>query len=67
MKKGIYDNCLKSVRVKGGNKDFKVDKLKVANEITNNTIDMDILDLKENIDKVVKFIRSSNDFFNETN
>ncbi len=42
------------------------DKMKVAHEITKEELDLDILDLKDKISKLVKFIRESNDIASGT-
>ncbi len=57
--KGDYENKLTSV--KGAKKNFTVDKVKVAKEVTKNSADLDVLDLKSMVKKLVQFIRDAND------
>ena len=68
IKTGIYDNCL---RYKMGKNDIwkTVDKVKVANEVASVSANFNILDLKDMVMKLVKFIHDSNDFldYRETN
>lgn len=58
---GTYDNCL-NCNSANGQKKVEVDKIKVAHEIATYPADLDILDLRQQITKLVKFIRNSNDF-----
>lgn len=57
--KGDYENRLTSV--KGAKKNFTVDKVKVAKEVTKNSADLDVLDLKNRVTMLVRFIRDAND------
>jgi hypothetical protein len=61
LNKGDYDNMLTSDNVKGAKKNFTVDKVKVAKEVTKNLADLDVLDLKSMVKKLVQFIRDAND------
>ncbi len=45
-----------------GNKDFKINKVKLAHEVVSTfDLNLDILDLKKQINKLVEFIRTSNE------
>jgi len=59
-KKGDYDNRLKLAIVGGTEKEFDMDKVKIAKEVVKKAAGFDILDLQEQVDKVVKFIKDSN-------
>ena len=61
LNKGDYDNMLTSDNVKGAKTNFTVDKVKVAKEVTKNLADLDVLDLKSMVKKLVQFIRDAND------
>ena len=39
---------------------FNVDKVKVAKEVIKNQIDLEVLDLKQRIKDIIKFIRKAN-------
>jgi predicted ATP-dependent endonuclease of OLD family len=63
-----YDNCLKIYKdVKGKTKDTskkeggRLDKVKIAQEIVKQPANLDILDLREKVEHIVKFIEQSND------
>jgi hypothetical protein len=40
----------------------KIDKIKLAHKVANHPANLDILDLRQQITKLVSFIRDSNDF-----
>jgi hypothetical protein len=56
---GQYDRCLVA-RLKGGQLRNNVDKVAVAREVAKQPADLDVLDLRERIGKLVEFIRKSN-------
>jgi len=58
--KGEYDNRLNNISVKGQRSSFKVDKVKVAKEVVKNQLDLEVLDLKQRIKDIIKFIRNAN-------
>lgn len=58
LKTGPYDNCLKYENKK--NELCSLDKIKVANKVTSVPTNLDVLDLRKMIDRIVKFIRDSN-------
>jgi hypothetical protein len=39
-----------------------VDKVKIANAVSNQSVDLDVLDLRKMINRLVAFINSANDF-----
>jgi hypothetical protein len=57
---GKYDNPLQSPEVASGDMDFKIDKVKVAKEVVKKEAYLDVLDLKEKVEKLVKFVQESN-------
>jgi len=59
--KGDYENRLTSVKVKGAKKNFPVDKVKLAKEVTKNSAELDVLDLRKMVTKLVQFIHNAND------
>lgn len=56
---GAYDNCLGYKNKKG--EICSVDKVKVAKSVTSVPANLDVLDLKKMVEKVVEFIREAND------
>jgi predicted ATP-dependent endonuclease of OLD family len=58
---GQFDHCLPYVTDK---KEVKtvIDKVKVAHEVAGQPVNLEVLDLKSNVQKLVDFIRKSNDF-----
>jgi DNA/RNA-binding domain of Phe-tRNA-synthetase-like protein len=40
----------------------KVDKVKIAHEVVKSPLDLDVLDLRKMVVRLVSFIRSANDF-----
>ena len=58
-KTGPYDRCLQYRTAKGELKD-KVDKVKVARELTASPADLDVLDLRQMMTRLVEFIQESN-------
>lgn len=56
---GAYDNCLGYKSRKG--EICSVDKVKVANSVTSVPANLDVLDLKKMVEKLVDFIREAND------
>jgi AAA ATPase domain len=61
---GQFDHCLPYVAKTGALKDT-VDKVKVAYEVAEQPVNLEVLDLRSMIQKLVGFIHQSNDF-NET-
>ncbi len=59
--KGKFDHCLPYVTKTGDIKDT-VDKVKVAYEVAKQPVNLEILDLESNVQKLVDLIRKSNDF-----
>jgi hypothetical protein len=59
-KKGDYENRLKSAIVGGAEKDLDMDKVKIAKEVAKGTAGFGVLDLEEQVQKIVKFIKDSN-------
>ncbi len=57
---GPYDKCLHYTTSKGELRD-RVDKVKVAREVASKQAQLDVLDLRQMISKLVGFIRESND------
>jgi hypothetical protein len=57
---GPYDKCLHYTTSKGELRD-RVDKVKVAREVASEHAQLDVLDLRQMISKLVGFIRESND------
>ncbi|MBI5308401.1 MAG: AAA family ATPase [Planctomycetes bacterium] len=57
---GQYDDCL-SCKTKNN----KVDKVKVARQVVNSPLSLDILDLRKMIVKIIDFINAANDFKEE--
>jgi len=58
-KKGTYDNCLKYKNESGEVR--TVDKIKVAKRVVETEDDLDVLDLRKMVQKLVEFIREAND------
>ena len=59
--KGQYDNCLKDyIRKDGSNKGAPADKVKIAREVVNIQQNLDYLDLRPMVNKLIKFITESN-------
>jgi AAA ATPase domain len=58
---GQFDHCLHYVT---DEKEVKtvIDKVKVAHEVAGQPVNLEILDLESNVQKLVDFIRKSNDF-----
>lgn len=59
-KKGIYENRLKYGKIVEDEGSPKIDKVKVAREVVKSKANLAVLDLKEQIVKLVKFIKESN-------
>jgi predicted ATP-dependent endonuclease of OLD family len=59
-KKGDYDNRLKLAIVGEAEKEFDMDKVKIAKEVAKSAAGFGVLDLEEQVQKIVKFIRDSN-------
>lgn len=59
-KKGQYDHVLPYKHSNGRVVD-RVDKVKVAHAVASNQAELDVLDLRQMVNKVVQFIRDSND------
>jgi predicted ATPase len=59
--RGDYENRLTSVKVKSGKEKFPVDKVKVSKEVTKNSADLDVLDLRKMVTKLIQFIHNAND------
>jgi AAA ATPase domain len=59
-----FDHCLPYVTEKGDIK-TDIDKVKVAHKVTEQPVNLEVLDLEAMVQKLVDFIRKSNDF-NET-
>lgn len=60
---GQYDKCLAShLDENGDEKETTLDKVKIARAVTEREANLDVLDLKEKVEKAVEFIRASNDF-----
>jgi predicted ATPase len=57
---GLYDKCLHYTTSKGELRE-RVDKVKVAREVASQHAQLDVLDLRQMISKLVGFIRKSND------
>jgi len=57
---GKYDNPLESPEVSSGTTDFKVDKVKVAKKVVKEIAQLDVFDLNEKVEKIVKFVQESN-------
>lgn len=57
--KGIYSNLLKYKRVRSL-KIYDADKVKIAHKITEQPANLGILDLQENIERLVRFIKEAN-------
>jgi hypothetical protein len=57
---GKYDNPLESPEVSSGTTDFKVDKVKVAKGVVKEVAQLDVFDLNEKVEKIVKFVQESN-------
>ena len=57
---GQFKNCLRYKTGEGELKD-RIDKIKIAYEVTKHPANLDILDLKDMTTKLVTFIRSSNE------
>ena len=57
----LYAHCLHYVNARGQIQE-RADKVKVAHKVTNYSADLDVLDLRSMITKLVEFILSSNDF-----
>jgi hypothetical protein len=57
---GKYDNPLESPEVSSGTADFKVDKVKVAKEVVKEIAQLNVFDLNEKVEKIVKFVREAN-------
>ncbi len=57
----MYANCLKRYKTKKGISNQGADKVKVAREVVKSPANLDVLDLKQMISKVVNFIHESND------
>lgn len=58
---GPYDNCLHYLTRKGEKKE-RVDKVKIAHQVTINPANLDMLDLRYFITKLIQFIDDANDF-----
>lgn len=59
-KRGDYDNRLKLAIVGGAEKEFDMDKVKIAKEVVKGAAGFGELDLEEQVQKIVKFIKDSN-------
>jgi len=59
--KGDYDNRLSEIKVNKRKRKFSVDKVKVAKAVVKNRADLDVLDLKKQVRKLVRFICASNE------
>lgn len=59
-KKGQFENSL-HYKTSTGKLIKKADKVKIAHEIVKSPVDLSILDLKQMVEKLVKFITDSND------
>ena len=57
---GQFKNCLRYKTAEGELKD-RIDKIKIAHEVTKHPANIDILDLKDMTTKLVMFIRNSNE------
>jgi hypothetical protein len=57
---GKYDNPLESPEVSSGTTDLKVDKVKVAKGVVKEVAQLDVFNLNEKVEKLVKFVRESN-------
>jgi len=57
--RGDYDDRL-VYKISGDRKQKQADKVKVANKVASGDADLDVLDLREQIQKIVEFIRESN-------
>ena len=55
---GRYDNCLNYIDENGNKR--TVDKVKVAREVVEHTANLEILDLKTKIHKLISFIHEAN-------
>lgn len=62
---GQFDHCLPYVTDKEEVKTV-IDKVKVAHEVTEQPINLEILDLESMVQRLVNFIRKSNDFDEES-
>lgn len=58
--KDPYDDVFDNVVIEDGNKDLRPDKVKVAKKIVQKDANFDVLDLNENVKRLVKFVRESN-------
>lgn len=74
---GQFDNCLFHYYLEDGKKnknsnpkrklrDKNIDKVKIAHEVIRNLADLTILDLNQQITKLVRFIREANDIENNS-
>ena len=59
-KTGKYDNCLNYLTIKG-EEIKRVDKVKIAHQVTSNPASLDMLDLRHFITKLIQFIKVAND------
>lgn len=58
---GMYDKCYRFIDNEG-HRVAEIDKVKLANKVTSsNTAQLDLLDLKQNLNKLIKFILAAND------
>jgi predicted ATP-dependent endonuclease of OLD family len=60
INRGTYDNCLKEYQTRIGVSNRQADKIKVARKIVNHSPNFDVLDLKQQLEKLVSFIKESN-------
>lgn len=58
--KGPYDDVFDKVVIEDGNMDLHPDKVKVAKKIVQKEVNFDVLDLNENVERLVKFVLESN-------
>ena len=61
VSKGSYDHCLSYVTGTGEVQIVR-DKVRVAYEVTTQPVNLDVLDLRTMVTKLIAFIRESNDF-----
>jgi predicted ATP-dependent endonuclease of OLD family len=61
VKTGPFDRCYLYKKTSGKVVD-EVDKVKVAHEVVKTEAGLDVLDLRKSINRLVKFIKSANDF-----